>query len=121
IAIYNKQHSNRIENRKWILINYAHNCCKNSRRKNSESGKQFGFHEVLEYGFHNLSSSFVKKNEHILKQKRGAGYWLWKPKIILDTMDRYPLSENILIFYLDAGAHFVRDVSPLMTRIEKSN
>jgi hypothetical protein len=38
---------------------------------------------------------FIKKN------KRGYGYWLWKPYIIKITMDK--MKDGDILFYLDAG------------------
>ncbi len=59
---------------------------------------------------HSYAPSDIEKTllyEHykdILNQKRGAGYWLWKPWIILNTL--YEADENDVIFYIDAGDIF---------------
>lgn len=50
------------------------------------------------------STDFYKKNEHILSQEKGAGYWLWKPYIILETLKQIP--ENDIVFYLDVDFLF---------------
>lgn len=42
---------------------------------------------------------------HILKHQRGAGYWLWKPFIILQELER--LIENEILIYSDAGIEFI--------------
>ena len=47
------------------------------------------------------TTPFWKENKDILIQPRGAGFWLWKPYIILETLKLYP--ENTLLLYTDAA------------------
>lgn len=49
-----------------------------------------------------LTSNFVQENAETLIHQRGAGYWIWKPWIILDTLKILDGDEGFL--YLDAGA-----------------
>lgn len=49
-----------------------------------------------------LSAEFCKKNHATLSFPRGYGFWIWKPRIILDTLATLPTSSTLL--YLDAGA-----------------
>lgn len=44
---------------------------------------------------------FYQKYRHILDQERGAGYWLWKPHIIMEMMKQ--LDEGDLLLYVDCG------------------
>lgn len=53
------------------------------------------------------STSFYKNHKDILDQKRGAGYWLWKPFLILHTMGL--IDENEIILYLDSH-HTIKNV-----------
>lgn len=46
-------------------------------------------------------TEFEKRNKGILSAKRGAGYWLWKPYIILKQVEK--LKKNECVFYSDAG------------------
>ena len=41
------------------------------------------------------------ETQHIKEFKRGFGLWFWKPKIIIDFLERYP--EIDVVIYLDAG------------------
>jgi hypothetical protein len=54
--------------------------------------------------------------EKIMGQRRGAGYWLWKPYILLDTLNA--VAEGTVIVYSDAysdaGQRYVADPSPLI-------
>jgi hypothetical protein len=48
-----------------------------------------------------LASDFGKINQELLKQPRGAGYWAWKPHLILEALDQVPLGGWVL--YSDVG------------------
>jgi hypothetical protein len=51
-----------------------------------------------------LDHNFVQKNKKILEQKRGVGFWLWKPYVILKTLEK--AEEGDLVIYLDSGSLF---------------
>ncbi len=51
-----------------------------------------------------LSKEFKREFNHILKLKRGAGYWIWKHEIILGLLNK--VSENDIVVYSDAGSSF---------------
>jgi hypothetical protein len=50
------------------------------------------------------ATEFYEENKKILNMKRGGGYCLWKPYIILDSFDY--INEEEIIFYLDSGDDF---------------
>lgn len=102
-----------------ILINYADRGYKEAQKRNSASGWQFGFDKVIEYNVSSIDDEFKLKNWNILSQPRGAGYWLWKPYIILKTMKES--QPNDIIFYSDSGSHFMESVRPLFDICEKEN
>ena len=60
-----------------------------------------------------LSEKFRCKHSAILKQKRGAGYWLWKPYIILKTLVER-MSDNDLLMYQDADTYLKGDAGPFL-------
>lgn len=95
-----------------ILINYANNHFYNSQMNNSESGLKYGdFTDTIKYKYYNLDKQFLEKNKEILKLHRGAGYWIWKPYIILKTLQQ--VSENDIIFYCDSGVTILNSFKPL--------
>jgi hypothetical protein len=47
------------------------------------------------------SGEFYDKNKQILDCPVGDGYWLWKPKIILDTFNQ--IDDGDIVVYTDAG------------------
>lgn len=73
--------------------------CKSSAKKN---GVDFVFNHKKIDGF------FYLLNADVLDQKRGAGYWLWKPYIIAEAMTW--MSEGDYLIYADAGVEFINDV-----------
>lgn len=100
---------------KKILINYANGAFKESQKLNSKTGLEVGgFDKVIEYGPKNIDKKFYKKNKHILSQLRGAGYWLWKPYIILKTLKRKDVKKGDYIFYSDSGAYFIDKIDHLL-------
>jgi len=96
-----------------VLINYATREFKISQKLNSLTGLHIGgFDRVINYGPKNISKVFRKKNAEIFNCKRGGGYWIWKPYIILKTLKK--LKYGDIIFYCDSGALFIDDVNPLI-------
>jgi hypothetical protein len=63
---------------------------------------QFGFTNVWIKRLLDISDEFVSANALTFSNSRGAGYWLWKPRIILDRLSE--MHENEVCLYLDAGA-----------------
>lgn len=65
------------------------------------------------------TTEFWEKNKFILQQPRGAGYWLWKPYIILVTMQN--LDYGDIVMYVDGGMKVIKDLSPLFDITEKKD
>lgn len=55
-------------------------------------------------------TDFYRENKEILDQKRGAGYWLWKPYFILEELKKMP--PNDILMYIDCGDE-LQDLSQL--------
>lgn len=52
-----------------------------------------------------------KMARYILNQPRGAGYWAWKPFIILETFKT--IEEGDVVLYNDAGLKVIDNLNPL--------
>lgn len=52
------------------------------------------------YGPGAIDPAFAESNKEILSQPRGAGYWLWKPHLILRRLTE--VDDGDLVFYTDA-------------------
>lgn len=98
-----------ITNVNVTLINFANNSFRKSQKKNSLTGNLVGnFDKVLSFQEKDIDRSFYEKNKLILKQSRGAGYWLWKPYFILKVLDT--LKDGDFLFYCDSGSYFVNPI-----------
>jgi hypothetical protein len=71
-----------------------------------------GFESAFEYGPSKIDSTFRAKNDVILNSKRGGGYWLWKPYVILDALAK--IEKNEILAYVDSGSHFIGDMRQLI-------
>lgn len=75
-----------------------------------ESGRPY-FTAHASYRPDFLNPEFRRAHQTILSQKKGAGFWLWKPEIIRETLER--LVEGDFVFYVDSGNLIIGDVRPL--------
>ena len=98
------------------LINYADLGFIESQKLNSSSGLSHGFDKVISYKKNSIDADFRKNNREILNSRRGAGYWLWKPYIILKTLNE--VNENDIVFYSDSGVEFIKDMTPIFSKIK---
>jgi len=73
-----------------------------------ETAKQFGCidEDIIWKRDDILESSFYKQNRAILNEERGAGFWSWKPYIILQTLKK--IKKNDWVIYCDIGKPFRR-------------
>jgi hypothetical protein len=65
----------------------------------------------------NTFDSFQYFNEEILDAKRGAGYWLFKPYVIMEAI--CIADEGDVIIYADAGIEFVESVRHIIDRMDQ--
>jgi hypothetical protein len=94
------------------LLNYAHRQCCNSQIEQTKTAFSIGgFDYVFQDSFEDLDKEFYIKNKSILDQLKGAGYWLWKPHLLLKIIKSLEVSD--FLFYLDAGACFTGKIDPL--------
>jgi hypothetical protein len=59
------------------------------------------------YEPNDLSEEFKNATNGIINEKRGGGYWLWKPYIINDMLTK--LNDNDILVYADAGCSLNRN------------
>lgn len=111
LQYYNVKASS-IKARKYLLT-YGHNCCETSKEiavnEAIESAK-VDIAEALDSSA--LSVPFQISHSNILRRRKGAGYWLWKPYIILKTL-LSKMNDGDMLIYQDAGSHFIKDAGPL--------
>ena len=122
-----------------VAISYAHGCCRKSLQRNREHALKAGVDAARSYGKQHLGPDWLAANHQVLSQKRGAGWWLWKPYVILKTLkdDLFlrdplirlrapcvPLSESLraqdpsipwdkgVVLWVDAGNYLCHSCTP---------
>ena len=64
-----------------------------------------------------IDDTYWKAHKDILEQPRGAGYWLWKPYVILDALQN--IQWNDCLMYMDAGVTYYSSVRPLAEQLDR--
>lgn len=101
------------------LVSYAGGTEVNFRNQNALAYTAInkGFDVIHLYNEQHLDKDFKKRNQHILKQARGAGYWLWKPYVILDTLKH--ADDGDIIVYMDSGCFVNRTVDSILEKFRQ--
>jgi hypothetical protein len=96
-----------------LLINYANNSFRKSQKWNNKTGKKAGlFDEVISYSLKDIEIGFFERNKKILSQKKGNGYWLWKPYFIKKSLELLDFGD--FLFYSDSDSYFIKPITPLI-------
>lgn len=100
---------------KVVLTNLSNEKFYKSRISLNASAKLYGVDEVYSFDFETQirNSAFYRNNGSIMSQKRGLGYWLWKPYIILQVLES--LAENDIVIYSDCGIEIIDNLEPLIS------
>ena len=59
-----------------------------------------GFEGVRMLGPADVEASFATRNQRVLRRRKGAGLWLWKPHLINATLASLP--DGFILMYCDA-------------------
>lgn len=94
------------------VVCYATSEFKKSQKELSVSAVEYGAGKVIAYNESQIrKTQFYRENKKILDLPRGAGYWLWKPYIILEILKT--LNDDNCLIYLDSGIKVVDDLHVL--------
>ena len=99
---------------KSILVNYATDDFRGSQELLNLSAIRYGVDYTVSWTASTLYTKypeFYQECKPILDAGRGAGYWLWKPFIILEAMAK--ADEGDLIVYFDSGIEVIENLEPL--------
>ncbi|MCD8328852.1 MAG: hypothetical protein LUC25_07155 [Ruminococcus sp.] len=103
-----------------VLINYANEAFRKAQKANTWTSKHIaGFDEVIEYGPDDVDEEFRNKYKDIFAYKRGNGLWLWKPYLILKTLNK--MQDGDILVYLDSGAFWCRSANPIFEVLNKED
>lgn len=71
-----------------------------------DSSQSLGFKEHFQWDRGKLKKTpFYKENREILDGQKGAGYFLWKPYIILETLEK--INDGDIVIYADNAVYFI--------------
>lgn len=85
-----------------IFASFATEDLADQRDRLCDSALNVGFSEVRRWSSGDYANTdFYENNKTILSQSRGAGYWLWKPYLILRELKA--MRHGDLLVYCDAG------------------
>lgn len=73
----------------------------------SLQASRYGFKKIINYDENDIKE-LKAKYPNIFKYQRGYGLWLWKPYIILKTLEQMKKGEYLI--YLDAGSFINSDL-----------
>ena len=95
------------------LTNLSNKLFEDSRFRLNKTAIEFGVNEIYSFEFDDIKDTvFFNKNREILEQPTGLGFWLWKPYIILEVMNK--LEENDIVIYSDCGIEVIASIDPLI-------
>ncbi|MBC8011414.1 MAG: hypothetical protein H7067_15125 [Burkholderiales bacterium] len=104
----------------WHLLTFADRRFLRSRDRLVASAAALGAASIHAHDPHSIRDrDWARDHRRILRQPRGAGYWLWKPFLILDTLRALPPGEFLI--YCDSGAALVADPAPLLERCARAD
>jgi len=100
------------------LVTYATTDFRPAQERLARSAREHGHVDhVYLFGPSDIqSTAFYARHRAILDAPRGAGYWLWKPYLILERLKHIP--EGDFVIYSDSGRsvanEYRRPVDPLL-------
>ena len=90
-------------NNKLHFLTFANTDFMNTDRIINQAKSFDMFDKIISLTEHDIPEYIEKHKQFINDNKYGYGLWIWKPKIILDTLNT--LSENDIMLYCDAGLY----------------
>ncbi len=90
---------------KYYFVSFANEVYYNALQRIKKEAEQFElFDEINCFTNNDLKSiiEFWNRNGNFIENnKRGYGYWIWKPFIVLNTLKK--MNDNDILVYCDAG------------------
>lgn len=99
-------------------ISYADERYKKAQDVHVKFAKWFGgFDKVIAYSPADIDDEFKNSNASIFAQKRGGGYWMWKPYIVYQTLLK--MNDGDYLFYCDSGSVLFKNTDVFIKIMEK--
>jgi hypothetical protein len=110
-----------IQKMKWFVHYYG-----NGHKQWTETGgKRIAkeaspyFDKVITYQKQDLGETFLKQHQEHFQHKRGAGYWVWKPRCIQMTLEQ--MKDGDILMYADTGCEIRSDPQPLLDLLKEQD
>lgn len=100
-----------------LAINYSDARFRPAQILNSKCARKFGADKVIEYTYDKLPDEFKERFKDRFQYRRGGGYWIWKPYIILDALSK--VQDGDYVVYTDAGSAFVNKIQYLIDAMNR--
>ena len=102
-----------------LLVNYATARFRPYQRLSSQTALRLGcIDRVIQCGPEDLDGEFQRRNAHLLRERRGGGFWIWKPYLIQRELQN--LHDGDVLVYADAGIFFTSSVAPVVMSLRAS-
>lgn len=122
ISLFPLKNPNRTHSSSKIwLISYASNGIYKQNQTNlvSSAAMYQIFDVIIPYQPHHIDPEYYQAHKEIFSQRRGGGYWLWKPYLIAKTLKTMP--ENDVLVYADSSGVFRDGIYNLIDIIKDNN
>lgn len=97
-----------------VLTNLSNQLFEESRMRLNRSAAKYGIDDIRSFDFERIRQTpFFSANREILDHPTGMGYWLWKPYIILETLNAVP--DGTIVIYSDSGIELIASPEPLLS------
>jgi hypothetical protein len=99
-------------------VTFADSNFKNPRERITQQAKGLNFFtNIYSFDEGDLDKNFFNRHKNFIESnKRGYGYWIWKPQVVKQVLAQVP--DGSIIIYADAGCAF-SDESELNDLISK--
>lgn len=103
-----------------LAITYGDENFSQSNKYNLYSAKRYGkSDQTLLFGPKDLDEEFKREHKKILEEKRGAGYWLWKPYSITKALQTIKYGDYLV--YADSGSFYTCNLNIMIEFMKKKN
>ena len=103
---------------KIYIVSFSHNCCIEAQKNLEKTAMMYGADKVFSLNLDTLEAPLdVKK--YISDNKKGAGYWIWKPYAIKQIMN--VINENDIIIYVDSSTYFNKSIKKIIDFINNNS
>jgi hypothetical protein len=100
------------------VVSFAHECCELAQENLEKTAIKYGATKVYNLNLKTLKAPPDVK-EYIRTNKRGAGYWIWKPYCLQQILDIS--NPGDIVIYTDSSAYFTKSLKNIINFINKNN